>query len=210
MEALGDLLECGLPAVLAGVFDGDDVVDLPRFGALAVVVPSHPRLELLLDVPAEGLNGATEIIEGALNLVGVEGTADAARDKTAEVAHRVTLVAYGAMAVVLTDLGTTTLTTSITPSAVLTNGGTAALVAVGALTAVLTYLGTTALAAVGALTAVLANRTTATFAAIATSPVVLTDLGTTALATPFTVSAVGALLALSFRLTLSAALASAP
>ena len=56
VEAFGDLLECGLPSVLAWVFDGDIVVNLPRVGARAVVLPRHPGLKLLLEMPLQGLN----------------------------------------------------------------------------------------------------------------------------------------------------------
>ncbi len=69
VEAFSDLFECGLSTILARVFDGDNVVNLPRARARTVVVPRHTFDPLLLDVPAECIDRATEIVERASVLV---------------------------------------------------------------------------------------------------------------------------------------------
>ena len=50
VEAFGDLLKCGFSAVLARVFDRDDVINLPLAVTPTMVLPGHSGLELLLEV----------------------------------------------------------------------------------------------------------------------------------------------------------------
>ena len=50
VKPLADFLKRRVTAVLAWIFDGDDVVDVPFTFALAVVLPCHSGLELLLEV----------------------------------------------------------------------------------------------------------------------------------------------------------------
>ena len=112
------------------------MVDLPRAGAFAVIVPGHPGLELLLDVRLEGLDRATEVVERAPILVRFECVSNAARDDVAEVAHWVTLAALVALSVVPTDATPTAVLTPVAQTVVLADAGPAAVSAVVALTTV--------------------------------------------------------------------------